>query len=54
MKSVGLPWYVHSVKGQLGQHRVLVVAKSEGRFPFFVQKRIRAQANAKLLLLFAR
>ena len=41
-------------KGQLGQHRVLVVAKSEGRFPFFVQKRIRAQANAKLLFLFAR
>lgn len=54
MKSVDLPPVCAQRKGQLGQYRVLVVAKSEGRFPFFVQKRIRAQANAKLLLLFAR
>ena len=39
-------------EGHLGQHRILMVAEGEGGFPFFIQKRIGAQADGKLLFIF--
>ncbi|MNE16695.1 hypothetical protein D3C80_1096480 [compost metagenome] len=41
-------------KGQLSQNGIFPIAKRQRSFAFFIKKRIGAEANGKLLLVFSR